>query len=139
MAELIEHSGEVERTDGATVWVRITSQSACGSCSAKMACGLAESQDKIVEVTTADTAAYAVGEEVMVGINKKAGSYAVFFAYILSLGVLMVVLIFCLKVMGWDQGRSAVLAFLGVGCYFAVLWLYRHKLEDKIKITIKKI
>ena len=50
MAELIEHSGTVERTEAGKVFVRITSHSACGTCSARQACGLAETQEKIVEV-----------------------------------------------------------------------------------------
>lgn len=59
MAELIEHSGVVERTEGDTVYVRITSRSACGSCKARQACGLAEAQDKIVTVATPGAAEYA--------------------------------------------------------------------------------
>ena len=52
MADLIEHSGVVERTECDTVYVRITSRSACGTCKARQACGLAEAQDKIVAVAT---------------------------------------------------------------------------------------
>ena len=48
MAARIEHSGVVERTERDTVYVRITSHSACGTCKAREACGLAEAQDKIV-------------------------------------------------------------------------------------------
>ena len=50
MAARIEHSGVVERTERDTVYVRITSRSACGTCKARQACGLAEAQDKIVEL-----------------------------------------------------------------------------------------
>ena len=56
MAARIEHSGVVERTERDTVYVRITSHSACGTCKAREACGLAEAQDKIV----ADVGALAV-------------------------------------------------------------------------------
>ena len=52
MADLIEHCGVVERTERDTVYVRITSRSACGTCKARQACGLAEAQDKIVAVAT---------------------------------------------------------------------------------------
>ena len=37
MADLIEHSGVVERTERDTVYVRITSRSACGTCKARQA------------------------------------------------------------------------------------------------------
>ena len=49
---IIEHEGIVSRVEGDRVYVKITSQSACGTCKAREACGLAEAQEKIVEVTT---------------------------------------------------------------------------------------
>ncbi|MDE6858004.1 MAG: SoxR reducing system RseC family protein, partial [Alistipes sp.] len=48
MSEIIEHSGVVECVEGATVRVRIVAGSACGSCKARSACGMSESQEKIV-------------------------------------------------------------------------------------------
>ena len=47
MADLIEHCGVVERTERDTVYVRITSRSACGTCKARQACGLAEAQHEV--------------------------------------------------------------------------------------------
>ena len=64
MADLIEHCGVVERTERDTVYVRITSRSACGTCKARQACGLAEAQDKIVAVATPEAGQYAAGREV---------------------------------------------------------------------------
>ena len=61
VAARIEHSGVVERTERDTVYVRITSHSACGTCKAREACGLAEAQDKIVAVKSPDAAQFAVG------------------------------------------------------------------------------
>ena len=82
MASRIEHSGVVERTERDTVYVRITSHSACGSCKAREACGLAEAQDKIVVVKSPDAAHYAAGEKVMVGVRRSAGAVAVILAYV---------------------------------------------------------
>ena len=82
MASRIEHSGVVERTERDTVYVRITSHSACGSCKAREACGLAEAQDKIVVVKSPDAAQFAVGEQVMVGVRRSAGAVAVILAYV---------------------------------------------------------
>ena len=58
---MIEHCGVVERTERDTVYVRITSRSACGTCKARQACGLAEAQDKIVAVATPEAAIAGVG------------------------------------------------------------------------------
>ena len=92
MAELIEHSGVVERIEGDAVLVRITSHSACGSCKARAACGLAETQEKIVEVHTPESGSYHPGEEVSVGVRRRAGAVAVVYAYVGALAVLLVVL-----------------------------------------------
>ena len=122
MASRIEHSGVVERTERDTVYVRITSHSACGSCKAREACGLAEAQDKIVVVKSPDAAHYAAGEKVMVGVRRSAGAVAVILAYVGALAVLL-----------------AVLAALGaVVVYYCVLWLFRHKIEHTIHFSITK-
>ena len=82
MARPIEHSGVVERTAPDAVYVRITSRSACGACRARQACGLAETQEKIVAVKTADAPHYAAGEQVVVGVRRSAGMRAVALAYV---------------------------------------------------------
>lgn len=115
MASRIEHSGVVERTERDTVYVRITSHSACGSCKAREACGLAEAQDKIVVVKSPDAAQFAVGEQVMVGVRRSAGAVAVILAYV-----------------------GALAALGAVGVYYCVLWLFRHKIEHTIHFSITK-
>ena len=139
MAELIEHSGVVERTDGDTVYVRITSRSACGSCKARQACGLAEAQDKIVTVATPGAAEYAAGDAVTVGVRRSAGIRAVVLAYVGALAVLMAVLVAAIAGMGWSEGAGALAAIAGVGVYYFVLWLFRTKIEHTIQFTITKI
>ena len=113
MARPIEHSGVVERTAPDAVYVRITSRSACGACRARQACGLAETQEKIVAVKTADAPHYAAGEQVVVGVRRSAGMRAVALAYVAALG--------------------------GVGLYYVVLWLCRRRIEHTIHFTITKI
>ena len=93
MAELIEHSGVVERTERGAVHVRITSRSACGSCKARQACGLAEAQEKVVVVATPEAASFAAGDAVSVGVRRSAGMRAVVLAYVGALAVLMAVLV----------------------------------------------
>ena len=81
---IIEHEGIVSRVEGDRVYVKITSQSACGTCKAREACGLAEAQEKIVEVTTPGAQQhYTAGESVTVGVpclkNRKSGHRIRFF------------------------------------------------------------
>ena len=139
MAELIEHSGVVESSQGDTVYVKITSHSACGACSARQACGLAEAQAKVVSVRTADAAHYAQGDPVQVGVRKGVGGVAVLLAYVGALVVLLTVLIVAVVVLKWSEGVSALAALAGVVVYYGVLWLLRGKIEPKIQFTITKL
>ncbi len=107
-SELIEHSGVVdERTETGKVFVRITSYSACGACKAREACGLAETEVKIVEIATPRAAEFRPGDEVLVGVRRRAGLLSVALAYGGALVVLLAVLTLGIAVGGWSEGVAA--------------------------------
>ncbi len=139
MERLIEHSGAVERMEAGRVFVRITSHSACGTCSARQACGLAETQDKIIEVATPDAASYAPGDAVLVGVRRRAGMLSVLLAYGGSLVVLLAGLALGIGAFGWNEGVAAGVSLGAVACYYGLLWLLRRKIEHTIQFTITKI
>lgn len=136
---MIEHDGRVECTERDTVRVRITSRSACGTCKAREACGLAEAQEKIVVVPTPQAEQYAVGEAVRVGVRRGVGLRAVVLAYVGALIVLLAVLTGTIAGLGWSEGAGALAAIGGVGLYYVALWLFRRKIEHTIQFTITKI
>ncbi len=138
MAELIEHSGAVEKTEAGRVFVRIVSHSACGSCSARQACGLAEAQEKIVEVATPDAAQFVPGEAVTVGVRRRVGMLSVALAYGGALVVLLAVLLITVGAAGWSEGRGALASLGAVALYYMVLWLFRRRIEHTIQVTTKK-
>ena len=137
MARLIEHSGVVDRVEGDTVRVKITSRSACGTCSARQACGLAEAQEKIVVVRTRCATEFTAGDEVMVGVRSNAGARAVLLAYVGALVALLLVLA-ATKLLGGSDGQAVVAALGGVSLYYAVLWCFRSRIEHTIQFTITK-
>lgn len=139
MAELIEHSGVVEAVEQTAVCVKITSQSACAACHARQACGLGESQEKIIVVRTADAGAYHLGDAVLVGVRRGAGAKAVALAYVGALVVLLAVLVIGITFLGWAEGPAALASLLAVGLYYGVLWLVRRKIEHTIHFTITKL
>ncbi len=139
MEEVIEHSGTVERTEAGRVFVRITSHSACGSCSARQACGLAEAQDKIVEVPTPDAARFQPGDAVMVGVRRRTGLLSVALAYGGALAVLLAVLAVTVGLAGWSEGQGALASLGAVVLYYMVLWLFRRRIEHTIQFTITEI
>lgn len=134
----IEHTGRVERVESDTVYVTITSSSACGSCKARQACGLAEAQEKTVVVRCADAAQYAAGDDVTVGIRRSAGARAVILGYVGALVVLMGVLLITVGWLGWDEAAGAAAALGSVAGYYGALWSMRHKIEHTIQFTITK-
>ncbi len=139
MLSQIEHSGVVSRIVGDTVHVTITSHSACGSCKARQACGLAETQEKVVEVRTPAAAQYAPGDVVVVGVRRRAGGIAVLLAYVGALVVLLAVLAVAAGPLHWSEGYAALAALAGVALYYVVLWLFRKRIEHTIQFTITKI
>ena len=138
MAQIVWHSGIVDRTEGRKVVVRITSRSACGSCAARQACGLAEATEKLVEVYTDSASDYAAGDAVEVGVKKSIGGKAVMLAYGGALIVLIVALILSIEVLGLGEGVAIVVTMAAVALYYAVLWLMREKIEHTIQFSITK-
>ncbi|MDE5963227.1 MAG: SoxR reducing system RseC family protein [Alistipes sp.] len=138
MAAPIEHTGRVERVESGTVYVTITSSSACGSCKARQACGLAEAQEKTVVVKSPDAAAYAPGDAVTVGVRRSAGALAVVLGYVGALIVLMGVLLLTIGLLGWNEAAGAAAALVGVAGYYGLLWALHNRIENTIQFTITK-
>lgn len=136
MAKVVQHSGTVQSTEQGKVVVRITSRSACGSCAAKQACGLAEATEKIVEVYTTDWAQYKAGDEVLVGVKQQIGMKAVAMAYGGALVVLLAALILSTEVLHLGDGIAVLVTIGAVALYYGALWLMKDRIEQTIHFTI---
>lgn len=136
MSKVVQHSGTVQSTERGKVVVRITSRSACGSCAAKQACGLAEATEKIVEVYTTDWAQYKAGDEVLVGVKQQIGMKAVAMAYGGALVVLLAALILSTEVLHLGDGIAVLVTIGAVALYYGALWLMKDKIEQTIHFTI---
>ena len=120
------------------VTVRIVAHSACGGCTARAACGMGESQEKIVEVRTADATAYKTGDEVVVGVWRNVAGLAVTLGYVGALAVMIAVLVLCTTVFRTGDGPAVAWTLGAVAAYYVSLWLCRNKIERKIHFTITK-
>lgn len=133
----ISHKGVVEAVDGASVKVRITQSSACGTCKAASHCSVSESKEKMVEVVNLDEGkTYAAGDEVMVSMPVNNGSKAVFLAFILPFLVMMAVLLVAL----WTTGNEALSALLAVASllpYYVIIHLLEKKLSKVFSFVIE--
>lgn len=137
-AGAIKHSGEVIRVEGSKVYVRMTVGSACGSCHARAVCGAGESADKVVEVDGVVASDYQVGEIVEVALQQRSmGVRSVVYAYVIPLLVLCV-LLFVPVAMGLGEGVAALMALVGVVCYYLLLYILRNRIGKTIKFIIIK-
>ncbi|MEG0788888.1 MAG: SoxR reducing system RseC family protein [Alistipes sp.] len=137
MKQRIEHIGVVKSVGNGRVCVEITSHSACGSCSARAACGMSESETKIIDVYTPQAADYIAKEQVTVSVGRAMGATAVILAYVVPFVFLLAVLILA-SFLAISEGIAAISALAAVIIYYGILFLFRHKIENKIHITITK-
>ena len=138
MAQIIEHNGTVAGVAGDVVTVRIVARSACGACTARAACGMGESQEKMLEIRTPDAPAYAVGDEVTVGVWRNMAGMAVALGYGGALAVMVAALVLCTTVFGTGDGAAVAWTLGAVAAYYACLWAFRNRIERKIHFTITK-
>ena len=138
MSQIIEHTGTVERVADGVVTVKIVARSACGACTARAACGMGESQEKMLEIRTPDASAYAVGDEVTVGVYRNMAGMAVALGYVGALAVMVATLVLCTTVLGTSEGAAVVWTLGAVAAYYVCLWALRNKIEQKIHFTITK-
>lgn len=134
----IKHSGEVVRVTATAVYVKMTVNSACSGCHARSVCGVDESAEKIVEVETLSASTYEIGECVEVALQSDSmGAKSVFLAYVVPFLVLAFLLVAAV-VAGMGEGVAVLVALSGVGIYYVILYLLRHKIKNKIKFSITK-
>ncbi|PVX52568.1 RseC/MucC-like positive regulator of sigma(E) [Balneicella halophila] len=136
--DTIDHLGEVVSIRNNRVKVLLRSASACSSCHAKGACSAADFQDKYIVTKVADATNYSKGEKVYVSCNDKQGFFALFWAYVFPM-ILVVALLFIGYVV-WDDELKAGLLSLGIlPIYYFLLYFKKTYFDNKLHIKIKKI
>lgn len=116
--------------------VKITSYTACASCHAKGACSAADLQDKIIDVDKKNCRKLTIGESVDVVISQNSAIFAVVIAY--TIPVLLIILIMVLSIITGIKESWAALLILGtLAVYFVILFIFKHKLKEKIKISVE--
>jgi sigma-E factor negative regulatory protein RseC len=139
MAEVIKHDGVVDSIEGDCIHVRIVQASACAACGAKSLCSAAESKEKIVDVFGADTAAYQVGQCVMVEGAATMGMKAVRLAFLFPLLLLVAAVALVMWLTGGDEALAALSALLAFTVYFVVLFACKKRLKQEFTFIIKPI
>ncbi len=133
----ITHFGEIIKVDGNRYWVRIEQTSACATCHAKGACTASDTKEKVVEAYSL-SACYEVGEHVRLVGQHAFGLKAVFYAYVLPL-LLMFVLLVALIYAGISEDLAGIIALLSVVLYAGILYFFKEKLKKKFTFELTKI
>ena len=136
MSNKIKHSGVIENILGDSVQVRIVQTSACAACKVAGYCNASESKEKLVDVYHADTRHLKVGDVVTVTASTQVAAQALLLGFGLPFVVLVVVLIAVLLITD-NEGAAALSGLAALVPYYAVLFLFRNRIRDKLSFSIE--
>ena len=136
MSNKIKHSGVVENIMGDSVQVRIVQTSACAACKVAGYCNASESKEKLVDVYHAETRNLKVGDVVTVTASTQVAAQALLLGFGLPFVVLVAVLIVVLLITG-NEGAAAMSGLAALVPYYAVLFLFRNRIRDKLSFSIE--
>ncbi len=133
--EAIEHTGIIESIEGNIIKASIIAASACAKCDSKSGCGMAESQEKIIDIVD-NSGKHTVGEEITITMRQTLGFRALFLGYILPFILILTSLIILLAVQD-SEGVAGLVSVAILIPYYFVLYLNKDKLKKAFSFTIK--
>ena len=137
MGKKIEHQGIVESINGSHIRVKILQSSACSGCHAKSLCSAAESKEKIIDIYSAVSGRYTVGDRVKVCGSETMGRNAV----ILSFGLPLVLMVLWVVVGTYMLHINEQLLFVGIivllAMYYVIIHSFRNKLSKNFAFWIE--
>ena len=136
MSNKIKHSGVVEKIMDDCIQVRIVQTSACAACKVAGYCNASESKEKLIDVYHADSHRLNVGDAVTVTASTEVAAHALLLGFGLPFVVMVTVLVIVLQTTG-NEGRAALSGLLALVPYYAVLYLFRNRLRDKLSFSIE--
>jgi len=132
----IEHEGVISKIDNDCIYVSIMQVAACAECHAKTLCSLSESKEKIIEIPFYD-GGFKVGERVIVTGSASVGLMAVFYAFVIPL-ILIVLVLACVINFIDSETLAVVLAIVSLTVYYGILYLCRDRMKKNFVFTLTK-
>src|SRR5690554_1413871 len=133
---MIEHEGIIEKINGFQITVRIVQQSACSTCHAKGACMAADTKDKRVDISDY-TGRFSENERVIIEGKESIGYKAVYWAFVLPLIILIVMLVLITSVWDFSETEAAISSMIALAPYYFLLYLLRNKMANTFRFSIK--
>ncbi len=132
---LIKHVGYVSKISDNYVEISLEGNLNCSACNAKAACGVSDTDKKIVEIYN-NTQKVSIDERVTVVMQNSLGLKAVFFGYVFPFILLFSVLIIAsLFVKEWLAGLLALAVLVP---YYLLLYYNQSSLRKLFTVSILK-
>lgn len=133
----VRHRGVVDEVGERYVKVRIVQTSACASCKIANHCTTSEMKVKTIDVYGVDDAEkYIKGQEVVVCASMDVARRALLFGFGIPLVLLVAVVALMLCFTG-NEGLSALTGLLSLIPYYIILYVFRSKLQKKLRFWIE--
>lgn len=138
MSEKVRHPGIIDTISEECVKVRILQTSACAHCKISGHCNSSDSKEKIVDVyNVPDKSELSIGDEVIVTASVGMAAKALLLGFGVPLVILIAVLL-AIYMLTSDEAISALGSVAALAPYYAVLYLYREKLRDRMAFEIER-
>ena len=129
--------GIIESIVDHCVKVRILQTSACAACKVAGHCNAAESKEKIIDVLdVTDISALRVGDQVTVWASGDVANRALLLGFGIPFLILVGVLILALYITN-NEGVAALSALLALIPYYAVLFLCRDRVRERLSFHLE--
>lgn len=129
----IEHRGIISKKNGKTPEIKLKKSDGCEKCPISSCCST-KSTDKVVVEENDEV--FSVGDKVVVCVSDKAEKLGVLLSYILPSVILFVSLLAGFA-SNMTEDYCAYGAIAALSVYYLLLFIFRKKLDNVAKITIK--
>ena len=136
MAQIIEHSGIINKIDKNRIQVLIVQQTACNECQANGVCFTAENGTKIIEVENSESI-FKEGDKVILFGMKSNALLAVLIAFLLP----FILILISLFILNYFIANEVISGAISVGIllpYYLILSFFNKKFKSKFQFEIRK-
>lgn len=137
--EYVTHKGTIERVGVNTLTIKTNDECRCDGCAITALCNGKDTNSEVLTIDVSDASLFAPGERVEITATSGSTLRATWWALILPPLIFAGVILGCR--LGFPElgGWSIAIGFGALGLYDLFLYLWRHKLSQKIQWTVTKI
>ncbi len=133
---MIEHKAKVIDVQKNIIIAQITIKEACQSCEIRHKCGMSQSKKKNITIKTTQQN-IKIGDNITILLSEKQAKFALFWAYVVPIFLMIMTLILCLK-NNITENTSGIFSIICLIPYYFGLWFYHNFFAKKITFEIKK-